>query len=82
MKKSEQLFGKSWEVEILDKCLPVSGETPREICVHKCEKESHCHNLWIRQEPTAAWVLEGWCLAGKTVGGSLQESGCNREPLG
>lgn len=31
-------FGKSWEVKILDKCLPVSGETPREICVHKCER--------------------------------------------
>ena len=31
-------FGKSWEVKILNKCLPVSGENPREICVPKCER--------------------------------------------
>ena len=60
-------------MKILEKRLPVSGENPLEIGVHKCKRNPIHHNQWICQEPAAAQVLGSWNLAGEAVGGSCSE---------
>lgn len=52
-------------MKLLEKCLPVSGEKPLEICVHKCKRNSiiisgFCKNLQLLSTDMSAGKIRAW----------------------